>query len=132
MRLSGPDGATPIGARIPVRKRVVGLALLLLTLAGAACGDDVEPSEPGYIEGTVRDEQSGDRLKGARLVFTSDTLESGEGRSNKDGKYALLVETRTPRGRLRVSKKGYEPRVVSVFLDADRVQIDVDLAPLSN
>ena len=48
-------------------------AVLLVGLLALGCGDDEEPlGEAARISGTVRDEATGGRLKGAHVVFTSD------------------------------------------------------------
>jgi hypothetical protein len=102
--------------------------ILLVGLLALGCGDDEQAiGEAARISGTVRDEASGGRLKGAHVVFTSDTLETAEGRTNDDGEYHLTVATRAVNGRIQASKKGYRDTTVSVYLDDNTVQTDVDL-----
>jgi hypothetical protein len=103
-------------------------ALALAALLAACGGDGDSGAELGQVSGTVRDEQSGERLSGVEVVFTSDTLDRQEGKTGHDGGYRLHVASRVPNGRIAASKKGYATRVVSVYLDTSDVHIDVDLA----
>jgi hypothetical protein len=126
LRLSAgaPEGGTARFDRSALRFRTLLLAVALLSYG---CGDDDPVGDVASISGTVRDEASGDRLKGAKVVFTADTLESYEGRTNGDGEFAITIEARAPNGRLEASKSGYETKTVSVYLDDTTVQIDVGL-----
>ncbi len=100
----------------------------LAGLCALGCGDDPESvGALGGIHGTVRDEATKARLKGAKVVFRSDTLETSEGRTDEDGAYELSIHTRSAKGRIEVTKSGYQTKIVSVFLDDTTVQIDVDL-----
>jgi hypothetical protein len=109
--------------------RLVRVAALA-ALCALGCGDDDSAvGEQGSISGTVRDEATTARLKGVRVVFIADTLETFEGRTDEDGEYDILVESRSPNGRIEASKSGYQTKTVSVFLDDGTVQIDVDLPP---
>lgn len=111
-------------ARVSAR---VGLLVALFGV-GSGCGDDEEPlGDLARISGTVRDQASDKGLKGVKIVFTSDTLETYEARTDEGGEYDITVEPRVPHGRIEASKSGYQPRSVSVFLDDNTVQIDVDL-----
>jgi hypothetical protein len=120
-------GARSCAGRLGPRFASGRVALLLVCLAGA-CGDESE-EDHGLISGTVRDESTGERLKGVKVTFTSDTLEAQEDRTNSEGKYSIFVTTRTPNGRIQASKQGYQRKVVSAFVDSNDVQIDVALRP---
>jgi hypothetical protein len=63
------------------------------------------------------------------VEFTSDTLDRGSDKTNADGHYSLFVDSRVLRGRIEVSKSGYQTTVVSVYLDDEDMRVDVDLPP---
>lgn len=114
----------------PSHGALLGIALAFAALAGAGCEETEGPDmSTGRVHGSVRDAESGATLKGVRVRFISDTLDEVEGRSNGEGHYSLQVESRTPHGRLEAKKGGYETRVVSVYLDAPEVRIDLRLNP---
>jgi hypothetical protein len=101
---------------------------LLGCLLTAGCGEDDEPvGDQILVRGIVRDEATNDPLKGARVLFTADTLETAEDRTNEDGEYTVTVEARSLNARVEASKDGYQTRTVSVFVDDVTVQIDVEL-----
>jgi len=108
----------------------VGLRALALAgaLCSTSCGDD-DPlvGEVGAISGVVRDEETGARLKNAHVIFTSDTLETADDHTDHDGAYHITISSRAPNARIEATKQGYQARTVSVFLDDETVQIDVDL-----
>lgn len=97
----------------------------------SACGeeDDSVPDESRGVFGVVTDGQSGKKLKGVTVAFTSDTLDKSDDTTNSDGEYRLTVATDSKNGRVEAKKSGYETRVVSVFFDSESVQVDLELTP---
>jgi hypothetical protein len=122
--------ATPRARRSVLRQVSGGAgALLALTLLLGACDETKVGADTASarVHGTVRDAASGKRLKGVRVAYTADTLEQFKDKSDEDGEYSLLVDSRALHGRIEARKDGYAARVVSVYLDAQEVRIDVDL-----
>jgi len=115
-----------------VRRGFAELSLaVVLCAAISSCAeeDDRVPDESRNVYGSVSDGQSGKRLKGVTIAFTSDTLDRASDTTDSDGKYSLTVATDSKKGRIEAKKSGYETRMVSVFFDTNSVQIDVELTP---
>jgi hypothetical protein len=103
----------------------IGLILGLLALG---CGEeDGRGTFASGVRGVVRDADTGKGIGGAKVRFLSDTLDEDSDTTEKDGSYAVSALTDTPNGHLEVTKAGYAPRTVSVYLDSDDVSIDVEL-----
>ena len=126
----------PLGApcrssvRGPARTRPGLCAALGLAAALAlGCGDDGGSAIHAALHGIVRDADTLKRVSGVKVEFVADTLEQASDTTDDDGSYALNVEAAAETGRLTASKSGYEPRVVSVFLDDADVAIDIVLTP---
>jgi hypothetical protein len=106
-------------------------AFLLGCLSLSACGaeEDEASGAEARVSGTVRDLETRKRLEGVRVVFTSDTLEMAEDRTNDEGDFSILVNSRVRTGRLRASKSGYEAKQASVYLDEADVRVEMALPP---
>jgi hypothetical protein len=127
VRLGSLAATLPVARAKPRWYPPLSLCALLLACAlGTGCGEEADGAV-GQIHGTVRNAESGKVIRGARVTFTADTLESAADKTNDEGHYTISVESRSVRGRVEVSKAGYETRVVSVFLDDVEVDIDVNL-----
>ena len=111
------------------RRRLGALAIFCALRLSTACADDAANAQEATLRGTVRDAVTGAGLSGAKVAFTSDTLDEDATRTTHGGSYTLSVTTQSPHGRLRAEKSGYEPRVVSVFFDDNRLEVDIALNP---
>jgi hypothetical protein len=102
--------------------------ILLCLLALGSCGNDASGDELlGRVHGTVREADTRKAVKGARVRFLSDTLDEDTDTTDRDGTFRVSAVTDTANGRLEVTKRGYQKRIVSVYLDDESVNVDVDL-----
>lgn len=101
-------------------------AVLLVAGLVSACGtDDGSPTTDYVVTGVVSDALSGDRVSGATVRFTSDTLYTEETRTGGDGEYTLRVESDVPFGQVRVEKAGYLPAEATVYFDSTPRRLDI-------
>jgi hypothetical protein len=79
-------------------------------LSGCAAEDSQAPESELALEGSVRDDLTGKRLSGARVIFVSDTLDETEARSEGDGHFSMIVEVREGErfGTLHAERDGYQ------------------------
>lgn len=112
----------------------LGPLILLASLALSACAQDESSAETERtIEGTVRDERSDRGISGARVEFTSDTLDRAETTSDSDGRFSLFVQVRdgVRFGTLEASHERYgDGTQQSVYFDGTELNIDLQLRPL--
>ncbi|MGD8862667.1 MAG: carboxypeptidase-like regulatory domain-containing protein [Myxococcales bacterium] len=86
-----------------------------------------------HLSGRVADAGSGHGVGGARVIFTSDTLDSISTRTGDAGRYELdaVAAAGVELGTLTVEHPGYRaPTPVSVYFDGTERSVDFELQPL--
>lgn len=100
------------------------------SLVAAGCNDGANPDLESFeISGVVTDAETGGAIRSATVTFTSDTLYTETTETDRDGHYAMFVETDTPYGRVLAEKDGYEPASESVFFDSSERRVDIEMNP---
>ncbi len=97
-------------------------------ILGVACGGDANSDLPLYeLGGFITVQGTGEKISGATVVFTSDTLYRASTKTDADGEYSVAVGTDTPFGQVRASKPGFVDNEASVFFDDSPRRIDLAL-----
>ncbi len=114
------------------RERVSTLAsltirgALALSLLIVACGSD-PVGERRELSGFVTILGSGERVGGATVTFTADTLLQAETTTNGNGFYEMVVRTDVPFGQVRATKAGHQPGEETVLWDTNERRVDVQM-----
>jgi hypothetical protein len=97
------------------------------------CGADDAPVVSRYrVSGRVADARSGKGVEGARVIFTSDTLDVTSTRTGDAGRYSLdaVAAAGVELGTLTVEHPDYRmPAPRSIFFDGTERRVDVELQP---
>ena len=104
--------------------RVPWLALVALL----SCGDS-SATQDFELSGFVTRLGSEEGIRGASVVFTSNTLRIAETQTNGSGFYEMIVTTDSDFGQVRATAEGFQPNEETVFFDTSSRRVDLQLRP---
>lgn len=113
----------------PLRRRSPWRPLTVLAVIAALSCTSESPTDSFELAGFVTERGSDRGVRGARVVFSSDTRFTAETTTNGDGFYEMNVETDRPFGQVRASAAGFEENEQTVFFDTPTRRIDLSLRP---
>lgn len=105
------------------------LAAVVLGLGLVSCGEGA-PTEDYELAGFVTIAGTEEGVRGATVIFTSDTLYRSEARTNGDGYYEMPVTSDTPLGQVRAEHPEFQTVESSVFFDTRTRRVDLVTRPL--